>query len=71
MVKNPSANAGASGSIPGAGRSSGEGIVSLLQYSCLENPMQRGDWRAIIPGFAKSWTQLSDGVCVQSHTRAN
>ena len=44
------------GSIPGSGRSSGEGHGNPLQYSCLENPMDRGAWRAIIHGIAKSWT---------------
>ena len=45
MVKNPTANAGDvrdPGSIPGSGRSPGEGNGNLLQYSCLENPMDRG-----------------------------
>ena len=41
MVKNPLANAGDMGSIPGSGRSPGEGNGNPLQYSCLENPMQR------------------------------
>ena len=38
----------------------GEGSESLLQYSCLENSMDRGDWRAIVYGAAKSQTQLRD-----------
>ena len=42
MVKNPSASAGDSGSNPGLGRSHGGGSGNLLQYSCLENPMDRG-----------------------------
>ena len=41
MVKNPPSNAGDAGSIPGSGRSSGEGNGNPLQYSCLENPMDR------------------------------
>ena len=41
------------GSIPGLGRSPGEGNVSTLQYSCLENPMDRGSWRAIVHGVAR------------------
>ena len=53
MVKNPSANAGESGSIPGSGRSSGGGDGSPLQYSCLENPMDRGAWWAIVHETAK------------------
>ena len=46
------------GSIPGTGRSPGEGNGNPLQYSCLENPMDRGAWRATVPGVAKSRTQL-------------
>ena len=38
----------------------GEGNGNLLQYSCLENSMDKGDWLAIVPGIAKSWTWLSD-----------
>ena len=41
VVKNPPANAGDAGSIPGLGRSPGEGNVNLLQYSCLENSVDR------------------------------
>ena len=41
-------NLGDPGSIPGLGRSSGEGNSTPLQYSCLENPMDRGAWRAIV-----------------------
>ena len=44
VVKNPPANAGDEGSIPGLGRSLGEGNGSLLQYPCLENPKDRGAW---------------------------
>ena len=47
------------GSIPGSGRSSGAGHGNPLQYSCLENPMDRGAWWAIVYGAAKSHTQLS------------
>ena len=46
MVKNLPANDGDSSSIPGLGRSPGEGNGNPLQYSCLENPMDRGAWRA-------------------------
>ena len=53
-------NAGDSGSIPGLGRFSGEGNGNPLQYSCLENPMDRGAWQDTVHGVAKSWTQLSD-----------
>ena len=63
VVKNPSANAGDPGdvgSIPGLGRSPGEGSSNPLQYPCLENPMDRGIWRAIAHGAAKSQTRLSN-----------
>ena len=53
-VKNPPANAGDSGeegSIPGWGRSPGKGNGKPLQYSCLENPMDRGDWWAKVHGI--------------------
>ena len=45
-------------SIPGLGSSPGEGNGNPLQYSCLENAMDRGAWRAIVHGVAKSQTQL-------------
>ena len=60
VVKNLPANAGDLGSIPGWGRSPGEGNGNPLQYSCLENPMDRGALQAIVHGVAKSYTQLSD-----------
>ena len=53
-------NVGDLGSIPGSGRSPGEGNGSPLQYSCLENPMDRGTWWATVHGVAQSQTQLSD-----------
>ena len=56
MVKNPSANAGDMSFIPGLGRSPGGGNGSLLQYSCLENPIDRGAWWATVHGVAKSQT---------------
>ena len=59
MVKNPPANAGDvrdTDSIPGSGRSPGEGHGNPLQYSCLENPMDRGAWWATIHGVAKNRT---------------
>ena len=61
VVKNPPASAGDgrdTGSITGSGRSPGAGHGNLLQYSCLENPMNRGTWWATVYGVAKSWTQL-------------
>ena len=47
-------------SIPGLGRSPGEGNGNPLQYSCLENPMDGGAWWATVHGVEKSWTRLSD-----------
>jgi len=44
--------------IPGSGRSSGEGDGNPLQYSCLENPLDRGAWCAMVHGVMKSWIQL-------------
>ena len=54
--KESACTAGDTGSIPGLGRSAGEGNSYPLQYSCLENPMDRGAWWAIVHGVAKSWT---------------
>ena len=53
MVKNPLANAGDPGSIPGSGRSPGVGNSNPLQYCCLENPMDRGAWWATSPGCCR------------------
>ena len=58
--KASTSNAGDPGSIPGLGRSPGEGNGNPLQCSCLENPMDRGAWRATVHGVAKSRTRLSD-----------
>ena len=61
-VKNPSANtadARDTGSIPGSGRSSGEGNDNPLQYSRLGNPTDRGAWWTTVHGVTKSWTGLS------------
>ena len=58
MVKNPPA--GGLGSIPGLGRSPGEGNGSSLQYSCLENSMDRGACQATVHGVTNNWTPLSD-----------
>ena len=52
--------AGELGSISGSGRSPGEEHGNPLQYSCLENPMDRGAWWATVQGVAKNRTQLSD-----------
>ena len=59
-VKVCACNAGDLGSIPGSGRSPGEGNGNPLQYSCLENPMDEGTWWATVHGVAKSWTRLSN-----------
>ena len=69
VVKNLPAKAGDArdtGLIPGLGRSPGEGNGNPLQYSFLENSMERGSWRAIVHGVTKSWTQLSTHRC--THT---
>ena len=60
-VKESTCNAGAvgdMGSIPELGKSPGGGNGNPLQYSCLENPMDRGAWWATVHRVAKSWTQL-------------
>ena len=59
MVKNPSANAGEGGLIPGWRRSPGVGNDNPLQYSCLGNPKDSGAWRATVHGVTKSWARLS------------
>ena len=59
-VKQPACNAADPGSIPGSGRSPGEGIGYPLQYSCLESSMDRGAWKAAVHGVTKSRTQLSN-----------
>ena len=56
VVKNPTDNAGDMDSIPGLGRSPGEGNGDSLQYSCLGNPMDRGAWQGTVHGVAKSKT---------------
>ena len=59
-VKASASNAGDLGSIPGLGRSPGEGNGNPLQYCCLENPMNWGAWWAAVHGVTKSQTRLSD-----------
>ena len=56
VKKNPPANAGVKGSIPGLGRSPGVGNGNPFQHSCLGNSMDRGVWQAIVHGVSKSWT---------------
>ena len=58
--KESACNVGDPGSVPGLGRSSGEGNGNPLQYSCLKNPMDREAWQTTVHGIAKSWTRLSD-----------
>ena len=53
VVKNPPANAGDVGPIPGSGRSPGEGRGNPLQYPCLGNPMDRGAWQGALHGVAR------------------
>ena len=60
MVKKSTCNMGDLGLIPGLGRSLGGGNGNPLQYSCLENSMDRGAWQTTVHGAAKSQTQLSD-----------
>ena len=60
VVKTPPPSAGDVGSIPGSGRSPGEGNGKPLQYSCLGTPMDRGTWRLQFMGLQKSQTRLSD-----------
>ena len=63
VIKNPLANAGVvkdAGSIPGLGRSPGGEHGNPPQYSCLENPMDRGAWRATVHKVTKSQTRLGN-----------
>ena len=55
MVKNLPVNEGDVGSIPGSRRFPGEGNGNPLQYSCLENLMDRGTWQAIVNGATREW----------------
>ena len=63
MVKKPPTDVGDAGdldSTPGSGKYPGGGHGNPLQYSCLENPMDRGTWWATVHGVTKSWTQLGN-----------
>ena len=59
MVKNLLASAGDVGSVLGSARSTGKGNSNPLQYSCWENPVDRGAWQATLHGVRKSWIQLN------------
>ena len=58
--KESACNVGNSSLIPGLGRFPGKGNGHPLQYSCLDNPKDRGAGRATVHGIAKNWTRLSD-----------
>ena len=66
--KESTCNAGDWGSIPGSGRCPGQGNGNPLQYSCLENPMDRGASQATVHGVTKSWTQLKQ---LSTHRKQN
>ena len=65
MVKNPPANAGDMGLILGLGRSPGEGNDNPLQYSCLENSMDKGAWWTVVHEVAKRDT--TEWLCAHAH----
>ena len=67
VVENPPANAGDSSSIPGSGRSPGEGNGNEHQYSCLENPRDRGAWRATVHGVAKESDSTKATIWICNH----
>ena len=69
--KESACNGGDLSLIPGLGRSPGGGHGNPLQYSCLENSMDRGAWRAIVHGVAKSRTRLSDFTHTHAHTHTH
>ena len=71
MVKNLFANAGDAGSIPGLGRSPGVGNGNPLQYSCLENPMDRGAWQATVHGVSKESDMTERWNIALSNTLSN
>ena len=70
MVKNPPANARDirdTGSIPGSGRSPGGGHGNTLQYSCLDNPMDKGAWQVTVHRITKNQTRLKQ-LSMHTHT---
>ena len=58
--KESACNTGDPGSVPGSGRSPRGGNGYPLQYSCIDNSMDRGAWQVTVFGVTKSWTQLND-----------
>ena len=68
-VKASAWNAGDQGSIPGSGRSPGEGNGNPLQYSCLESPMDGGTWQATVHGVTKNQTRLNDFTFTLQHSK--
>ena len=68
MVKNPPASVGDLGSIPGLGRSPGEGNGHPLQYSCPENPVDGGGWRATVHGIRRE-SDMTE--CSHTHTHTH
>ena len=66
--KNLPANAGDQGSIPGSGRSPGEGNGKRLHYSCLGNLTDTGDWQATVHSVANSWTRLRPEKAMAPHS---
>ena len=62
-------SAGDQDSVPGLGRSPGGGNGNPLQYSCLENPVDRRAWWVRVQGVAKSWTRLSNGALGNTHSK--
>ena len=69
VLKNPPANAGDAGSIPGSERSPGVGSGNPLQYSCLGNSMGRGAWWATVHDVAKNQIQLSQHTQIDTGMR--
>mgnify|MGYP007134379285 CR=1 FL=1 len=67
MIKNLPANIGNLSSIPGLGRFLGEGNGNPLQYSCLENPTDRGAWQATVHGIAKE-SDTTERLSTHTHT---
>ena len=66
VVRNPSASAGDTGSIPGSEGSPGEGNGKPPEYSCLGNSMGRGAWQASVQSTAKHQTRLSNWACTHA-----